>query len=316
MRCTKSHAPELLAACSIALLSACGGSNGGSPAGSSINLGLTDAPISGATKVWINFTGVELKPVNGNPIDFNFSPAHGLDLLTLQNGVTASFLNGESVPAGQYEWVRLMIDSTAGSSYVIDSTGQHSLSIPSGAETGLKLVQGFTMPVGGVADFTVDFVLSKSIIAPPGQPDYMLKPVLRLIDNSQVGTISGTFQSSTLAAQPNCSTRPPVVYIYPGSGVVPDDVYNPINGITDASPAAGSPAEVEPLVTATAALNSNSMYAYSVAFLTTGNYTVAFTCDSDDPAIDESALTPNPIHFAVYSSTVAVATNQTSIVNF
>ena len=77
--------------------------------------------------------------------------------------------------------------------------------IPSGAETGLKLIQGFTMPVGGVADFTVDFVLAKSIIAPPGRlPGYMLKPVLRLVDNAQVGTIAGTLQSSTLAAQPHC----------------------------------------------------------------------------------------------------------------
>jgi hypothetical protein len=110
-----------------------------------------------------------------------------------------------------------MVDTKPGASYVLDSnsTSPHDLTIPSGAETGLKLIQGFTMPVGGVANFTVDFVLSKSLIAPQGQsPDYLLKPVLRLVDNAQVGTISGTFQATTLSNSPdiNCSKRPPVVY--------------------------------------------------------------------------------------------------------
>ena len=304
--------PSLIVGCCLAMLAGCGG--GGSSPTSTLNLGLTDAPIAGASKVWINFTGVEVKPVNGAAIDFTFSPAQGFDLLTLQNGVTATFLNGKTVPAGQYEWVSLMVDTTAGSSYVIDGTGQHNLTIPSGAETGLKLIQGFTMPVGGIADFTVDFVLSKSIIAPPGQsPDYLLKPVLRLVDNAQVGTISGSFQASTLSAQSNCGTHAPVVYIYPGSGVTPDDVYNPVSGAADA---ATTPAEVEPLVTAAAALNSSSVYAYSVPFLTVGAYTVAFTCDPDDPNVDESALSPAPIHFTVTAQPVTVAINQTSTVNF
>src|SRR2546421_7971109 len=65
-----------------------------------------------------------------------------------------------------------MVDTKPGASYVMDSTGQHDLTIPSGAETGLKLIQGFTAPAGVVASFTVDFVLSKSLIAPQGlSPD-------------------------------------------------------------------------------------------------------------------------------------------------
>jgi hypothetical protein len=300
-------------------LAACGGGGGSSSAAqtSTLNIALTDAPLAGASKVWVQFTGVELKPANANSVVINFSPARGFDLLTLTNGTTAMFLNGAIVPAGQYEWVRLIIDPTAGSSYLVDATGQHNLTIPSGFETGLKLIQGFTMPVGGVADFTVDFVLSKSIVAPPGQgPDMMLKPVLRLVDNAQVGTISGTFQPATLSAQANCGTSPPTVYIYPGSGVTPDDIYLPATGAVDAPPPTGMPAEVEPLVTTTAALNTSSLYAYSVPFLPTGNYTVAFTCDVDDPSVDESALTPNPIHFTVSTQAVMVSMNQTTTVNF
>jgi hypothetical protein len=278
-----------------------------------LNLDLTDAPIDTATKVWIQFTGVELKPLNGDSITESFTPERGFDLLTLQNGKTATMLNGAVIPPGQYEWVRLMVDTTPGNLYIVDETGQHNLTIPSGAETGLKLTRGFTMPVGGTADFTVDFILSKSIIAPPGQSSYFLKPVLRIEDNSQVGTISGEFQSATLAAQSNCGMHSPVVYLYPGAGVTPDDVYNPISGTTDTETDMSS---VEPLTTATASLNAVSLYAYRIAFVPAGTYTVAFTCDNDDPSIDESAQTQDPIHFSVYTQSVMVAANQATVVNF
>lgn len=305
-------APSALTVFALAL-NACSGGGGGSSGDSTLNLGLTDAPVTGVTKVWIQFTGVEVKPVNANPIDFTFSPEKGFDLLTLQNGTTATFLNGSTIPAGQYEWVRLMVDTNPGAMYVMDSTGQHNLTIPSGAETGLKLIQGYTMPAGGVANFTVDFVLSKSLIAPPGQsPDYKLKPVLRLVDNAQVGTIAGVFDPTTLAAQSNCGTQAPTVYVYPSANVMPDDIYSPPAGTDDVDTAGTA----EPLTTATAALNSSSQYAYSVAFLPVGTYTVAFTCDPDDPTVDEETLSPNPIHFTTYPQPVTVSTNMTSPANF
>jgi len=307
------HVVTCAVAASGALLAACGGGGSSSSGNSTLNLGLTDAPVTGVTKVWIQFTGVEVKPVNADPIDFNFTPAKGFDLLTLQGGTTGTFLNGSTIPAGAYEWVRLMVDTNPGASYVVDSTGQHNLTIPSGAETGLKLIQGFTMPVGGVANFTVDFMLAKSLIAPPGQsPDYTLKPVLRLVDNAQVGTISGTFQATTLSAQSNCGTHPPVVYLYQGASVTPDNLFTPAAGTSDTD-AAGTG---EPFTTATAALNSMSEYAYTIAFLPAGTYTVAFTCDPDDPSVDEDTLTPNPIHFATYPQPVTVSANTKSTANF
>ena len=294
------------AAAAVAItLSACSGGGGGDSSGNStLNLGLTDSNVTGVTKVWIQFTGVEVKPMNADPIDFSFSPEKGFDLLTLQNGTTATFLNGSTIPAGQYEWVRLMVDTNPGAMYVMDSTGQHNLTIPSGAETGLKLIQGYTMPVGGVANFTVDFVLSKSLIAPPGQsPDYMLKPVLRLVDNAQVGTIAGVFNPTPST----CGTRAPVVYVYPGANMLPVDIYVPAAGASDVD----STGTVEPLTTATAALNSSSLYAYSVGFLPVGTYTVAFTCDADDPTVDEDT-----INFTTYTQPVTVSTNMTSTANF
>ena len=300
-----------LAGFAAVLLTACGGSGTSSSSSTStLNLGITDSPVDGAQKVWIQFTGVEVKPVDGSPVDFAFTPAKGFDLLGLSGGTTATFLNGATIPAGKYEWVRLMVDPAAGSSYIIDAQGnQHNLIIPSGAESGLKLIQGFTMPAGGVANFTVDFVLSKSIISPPGQaPDYMLKPVLRLVDNAQVGTLTGTIQTAALGApQTQCGTRAPVVYVYTGAAAMPDDIYVPASGPAPA---------IQPLVTATATLNSSSIYAYTIAFMPAGTYTVAFSCDADDPAVDESVQVPSAIQFTTYPQAVSVMNNMTTTADF
>jgi hypothetical protein len=300
------------AAAGAALLAGCGGGDSMSlgPQSSTLSLSLTDGPLSTATKVWVQFAGVEIKPVNGSAQVINFGTPKGFDLLLLQRGNAAMLLNDTTVVAGNYEWIRLILDPAANTSYVEDGTGKHYLRIPSGAETGLKLVRGFTMPAGGRADFTIDFVLDKSIIMPPGQaPDYMMKPVLRITDNMQVGVIAGAFAVNTLAGLPACTGKAPSVYLYTGSGIAPDDIFNPLNGGTDTAPA------VDPLVTATASLASG-VYSYRIGYVPVGTYTVAFTCDNDDPSVDENAAPGTGLNFTTYAQPVTVTVGQTSTVNF
>jgi Domain of unknown function (DUF4382) len=306
------HALVATALCA-SLLASCGGS---STDNSNLTLQLTDAPpLSGLQSVTVAFTGVEVKPMSGKPIQMTFPSERAIDLLTLQHGTTATLLNGETIPAGQYEWVRLIVDLA--NSNAIDAQGaQHSLTIPSGAETGLKLIHGFTMPVGGTADFTIDFVLSRSLIAPPGLgTNYLLKPVLRMVDNAQVGTIAGMVSAPAQGASPqtNCSggtpagPNLPVVYVYAGAQVMPDDVYT--GAAEEVNP---TPPEVEPLLLQTV---NAADYSFSIPFLTAGTYTVAFTCDNDDSTVDESA-TPGLIHFTTFSTDVTVSANATATVDF
>jgi hypothetical protein len=310
MSAVKTTTPALAAlglAC-LALASCGGGSSG---ATSTLALSLVDAPVTGATSVWVQFTGVEIKPVNGPAQSFTFSPAKGYDLLTLQNGNAATLLGDTTVDAGDYEWVRLIVDTTPDSSYVVDSSGHHGLRIPSGAETGLKLIRGFTMPAGGRADFTIDFVLDQSIIAPPGQsPNYLMKPVLRMTNNVEVGTLQGTISAAKLATVPSCTGKTPRVYLYEGASIVPDDIYNPLDGSTDTAPA------VAPLVTATGMSNGSGAYTYHIGYVRTGTYTVAFTCDDDDPLVDENAPPAIPLNFTVYPSPVVISTGQTATADF
>jgi hypothetical protein len=292
----------LAAACLV--IAGCGGDG----ETSTLNLALTDAPLDNVTSVWLQFTGVEVKPENGAAESFMFAAPKGFDMLTLQNGNAAELLGDTTVDAGDYEWVRLILDAP-GTSYVIDDTGQHELTIPSGAQTGLKLVRGFSMPAGGRADFTIDFMLDKSIIAPPGQaPNYMMKPVLRMTNNIETGTIEGSFAAETLAAIPACAGVAPSVYLFEGADIVPDDLYNPLAAMPDTAP------EVDPLVTATAFLNGGGTYEYRVAFVAAGSYTVAFTCDNDDPLVDENTTTA--LNFTTYPLPVVVTAGQTSTADF
>jgi len=287
------------------------GSDGQMSASSTLNLSLVDAPVTGATVVWVQFTGVEVKPVDGNAQTFNFSPAKGYNLLTLQNGNAATLLGDTTVPAGDYEWLRLMIDPTPDSSYVEDGSGVHGLKIPSGSQSGLKLIRGFTMPAGGRADFTIDFVLDKSIIAPPGlAPQYLMKPVLRMTNNVEVGTLEGTIGATALAASAACMERAPRVYLYEGASITPDDIYNPGDDTEDTAPL------VDPLVTTTATTNGSGGYGYSIGYVRAGTYTVAFTCDLDDPEVDENLAPATPLNFKVSVDPVVVTAGQTTTVDF
>lgn len=292
----------------------CGGESGIS----TLNLSLTDAPLEGATTVWLQFTGVEIKPAGDGPARaYMFDAPRGFNMLDLQHGNAAVLLEDTEVPAGEYTWIRLLMDPAPNSSYVVDDDGTHGLRIPSGQEVGLRLIRGFTMPDGGRADFTIDFMLDKSIIAPPGQsPNYLMKPVLRMTNNVETGSIEGTFLPGTLAAIPACADVTPTVYLFTGAGVMPDDLYNPLEGPADTRP------EVDPLVTANAYLTQAQGYAYRFGFVAAGTYTVAFTCDDDDPAVDEDAVDENdeplhmPISFSVYPQSVVVAAGQASVANF
>ena len=287
---------SFIAAC---LLAGCGGGGGSgteTPMGR-ISLGITDAPVDGATAVVVKFIAVELKPEDGSAFTINLTPAQSVDLLVLAGGGSRALLEDYSVPAGRYQSIRLLIDAQQNqpSSYIDFASGaRYPLYVPSGSESGLKLIRGFTVAAGSTSNFTIDFDLRKSVIAPPGQaPNYLLKPVLRMVDNLQVGAIAGTVDSALITT--GCS---PQVYIFTGAGVVPDDL----------DPAT-SP-DVDPLVSAPVTLDTaTGQYRFRAGFIEVGEYTASFTCDgASDTAEGEEVL--------VFTGTqnVTVNTNQTTTI--
>lgn len=262
------------------LLAACGGSSGGGSSGS-LTLAVTDGPVDGVDQVWVEFTGVTLKPQGGTAFDVVFDTPLAIDLKALNSGNSELLLDAETVPSGQYEWIRLNVNAEFDNeldSYVVEEGGgQVELRVPSGANSGLKLVSGFTVVAGGEASFVIDWNLRQGLVEAPGQQGYKLQPALRIIDMQEYGTIAGTVATGLVNGE-GCTSDPNTgegntVYIFAGAGVTPDD----IDGT-----------DPEPLATAEVRLDLGSgNYEYMAPFLAPGTYTVAFTCMAADDAVPD-----------------------------
>jgi hypothetical protein len=278
------------------MLLALGGCDDDSGTGK-LSLAITDAPVDGATAVVVQFTGVEVKPAEGSARSFTFDAPRQIDLLALTGTDSELLLDEVEVPAGRYNWVRLAVDADEDGvtdSYIdLDDGSRHELEVPSGDETGLKLISGFRVPAGGEASFTLDFDLRKSVHEPMGAGDsFKLRPTLRIVDNALAGAIAGTVMGTLVV--PGCT---PAVYVFAGSGATPDDV-------DGAAP--------EPVSSAMPELNvATGDYDYTAGFLAEGAYTVSFTCDAaaDNPETDDLLV-------FVGTQDATVAANQTTTVNF
>src|SRR5829696_5635843 len=105
---------------SLLALGGCGGGDDSTSKTGTLNLGLTDGPVDAADAVVVQFSGVELKPVNGAAFSVDFAPKT-IDVLGLQGTNRAMLLDGETVPAGDYEWMRLKVNADpdiAGDTYI------------------------------------------------------------------------------------------------------------------------------------------------------------------------------------------------------
>lgn len=265
-------------------LAACSGGGGGNETGR-LSLAITDAPVDDASSVVIQFSGVAFKRAGAaQEVVQNLTPSpRQLDLLQYQGGRAVLLLDGVTLPAGDYEWIRLIVDNETGvrDSYLTRTGGEEcELRVPSGAESGLKLNRGFTLPADGSVALTIDFDLRQSIHAPPGQQGaaeactqgYLLRPTLRIVDDANVGAIAGHVASELVTEQ--CL---PKVYVFSGAGATPDDIEE------------ADGADADPLVVADVAVeNGSTTFAYSAAFLPPGPYTVAFTCGDDDATADDT----------------------------
>ncbi|MBL1272384.1 MAG: hypothetical protein ACI92B_002503 [Marinobacter maritimus] len=296
-----THSRKLKRPCHEALYSSnhhsCAGSNNGClwrrrlfrlPSNRQGICGVTDAPATEFSNVTISFTGITLKPVDGENITFTFDESKSWNLLTLQGGLSEPLITDEEVPAGEYSELRLLVNTEQSFLTLQSEPDAHrSLAVPSGEQSGLKLKGGFGFGFGVAADsttgFTVDLDVRKSIVNPQGQSlaDYLLKPSLRLVNNLEVGTISGEVDYPTILStrmndseQADCAPGNKgyegAAYVFQGADVTPSDlnINNPESG----------PLMVVPVTDE----DNNGLYDYTAAFLPAGYYTVSYSCQLDD----------------------------------
>jgi hypothetical protein len=294
------------------LLAGCGDDDNDADTEGRFSLAVTDAPVDEAEAVVVTFVAVELLGADGEPREvFTLDQPQSIDLLALQGTNSQFLVQDEVVPVGEYEEVRLILDTEDAScnnlatpfpSYIrIDGT-DYPLVVPSGGQTGLKVKGPITVAAGGSAAYTVDFDLRRSIAERGATGCYNLRPVLRVVDNAEVGTLSGTVESDVLL-QEGCtadsvSGEGAAIYIYSGAGVAADDV----DGV-----------EPEPLTSALLVPKDDGSgdFSYEVGFLLAGDYTAAFTCQAGD----DTAEADEPIAFGP-TADVTITADQVTTQDF
>jgi len=307
------------------LLSACGGggSNSNDPAATGmLTVGVSDAPVDNVAAICVEFEGASVKPAGGPAIDLDLEVAQDscTNLLDFTGFDRALLVDGATLPAGEYEWMRFDVDAICDgdvmtSSYVeLQDGGIVDLRVPSAR--GLQLSNGFVITADQATDFTIEWNMRMGLTDPVGQADcYKLKPSLRVVDDTEYGHITGTVSQPLLASEgPLACTSDPnteagnEVYVFTS----PDEV-DDIDGDGD------------PYATAPVRFNTETAeYEYTVGYVEAGDYTVAFTCQGMDDVVPDDENPPpqgqpdpadNDILFT-NGIGVMITAGETSTVNF
>jgi hypothetical protein len=202
------------AAVCVLVIDACGGTLGGNPEKTdpdsqqrpdpakspALTFSITDAPVEDARHVYISVESIQIAQSEGNWISIPLETDAEIDLLQLQNGATELLASIEDLPAGTYNQTRMVLAEEAPGRLIDNDGVEHPLVIPSGSESGLKLMTSFTKVDGEPMAFTIDFDLRKSIKVSGngGKSKYILKPVLRMTDDSKSGSAMGEGENGSV----------------------------------------------------------------------------------------------------------------------
>lgn len=183
------------------LLSSCNelSDSGSAPVGTKsqvLQIRMHDLPISGeeVEKVIVGITGLEVHHAELGWMSIPFEPQR-YDLLELQNGASVIIFEQPLEP-GKYTQIRLNVSENnelyiGGQSY--------PLRVPSGEQTGVKLITPFEIERGKLVEVTLDFNVQHSVKIVRDQG--FLKPVIKVesiaeYDGAGLVTTEGGYVSS------------------------------------------------------------------------------------------------------------------------
>jgi hypothetical protein len=196
----------VLALCALFVLPSCGGGGGGGGGTAqtgTLSVGLTDASTDDYKAVYVTITEVQVH-MSGGAWKVVGSPNKTYNLLDLINGVREE-LGISDLAAGDYTQMRLIIGDTAdgginilskqhpSANYVIDwNDVDHALKIPSGFQTGVKIVHGFTISPNQTTELILDFNASESVVVAGNSGQWLLKPTIKVLNTKECSIIRGT----------------------------------------------------------------------------------------------------------------------------
>jgi hypothetical protein len=200
-------------------LGGCGGGGGGgsSPtATGTLGVQLTDAPSCGYDHVFVTVNQVR---VHSSPTaaatdagwyDLPVTAPARIDLVNLTNGVLRD-LGTTMLPAGTYQQLRLVLaanpngnSGTLNESIVLTggNGSEIPLTTPSAVQSGIKLINSFTVAANTLSDVVLDFNACKSIVKAGNSGQYILKPVITVTPVVVSGIIDGWVDPAVASVKP------------------------------------------------------------------------------------------------------------------
>ena len=198
------------------LLACSGGSSGGSSGSGELSLSLTDAASDLYQAIYVTIDDIQVHTRGSENIARNWMSVDmsrrplTVNLLELVNGVRED-LGIADLPAGHYTQMRLIIGEHPDDSinilsnehpfanYVIDKgtpPSAHELKIPSGLNTGIKLVKGFTVSANQTTELVLDFDANRSVVEAGGSGIRLLKPTIAVQDAAEYAIVEGVVRNT------------------------------------------------------------------------------------------------------------------------
>jgi len=303
-----------LAAVFVAVVSGCSGSGNSPPndnqSSGTISLSLTDGPWHDAGAMMLHITAVELGHVDGHVVHLGLpGGGMGIDMMLLQNGIHRELMGQRQVPAGHYEWMRLILDMSQSYVDMAQGGGRHGMHMGADAADGLVVHHPFEITESAHHEFMLDYDLRLGLhhqhMGMMGDR-FELHSAMRMVHMNHAGGLMGVIDPALIDVNhADCDPAPGGnwAYLFPADAVGPDDIaLDEVDGIP--GPLATDRVEMNP---------ATGDYYYHFAYLADGSYRIAFTCSGewDESGDDDYPADPDGLFdFQMFSDPIDVVAGE------
>ncbi|HKX12887.1 MAG TPA: DUF4382 domain-containing protein [bacterium] len=183
-----------------------------------MSVGLTDGPTEDYSAVYVTIAEIQVNQQGGETESGWVTiaePNRTYNLLDLTDGVVEGLGEGP-LEAGSYNQIRMIIGTVADdgpnllchshpfANYVIDADDQeiHELTVPSGEQTGLKIICAGKCDVveNQTTELILDFDAAASVVVAGNSGTYNLKPTIKLLETQDFTLVTGRILTADGAA--------------------------------------------------------------------------------------------------------------------
>ncbi len=194
----------------ILMFAACGSGESSSSTGT-LSLSLTDATTYEYNAVYVTIKEVQVHKDGDEDSNWKVvvSPNKTYNLLELVNGIREE-LGITELETCHYTQMRLIIgndhdndinilsESHKYANYIVDHDNYyHELKIPSGFQSGVKIVHGFDINQNQTTELILDFDASRSIVKAGKSEQWLLKPTIKVLNTNEYSIIKGTVKNNS-----------------------------------------------------------------------------------------------------------------------